>query len=212
MTTGPLSVRPARADDPAEVDRIYDICLRTAAAGKDATGRFAEPRLVGDVFAGPYLAHSPDLAWVLAPGGAEGPPSPPVGYFLAVADTESFERDLEDAWWPRLRTRRAHRPVEPDTPDAWLRAHIDDPPPTPTDITARYPAHFHVDLLPEAQGGGNGRRLMSTAIDALRARGVPGVHLGVSTRNTNAIGFYTHVGFHVLLDGPDSKILGMPLS
>ncbi|MEV5825143.1 GNAT family N-acetyltransferase [Spirillospora sp. NPDC052242] len=210
MTVRPLSVRPARADDPGEIDRIYEICLRTGAFGQDASGLFDDPRLLGDVYAGPYLAHAPDLAWVLAPADGDGA-SPPVGYFLAVADTASFERELEDAWWPRLRARRAERPVRSGTLDARLHALIDDPPRTPAGITGRYPAHFHVDLLPEAQGGGNGRRLWATAMDALRAGGVPGVHLGVAARNANALGFYRHLGFRVLDDGPESKILGMRL-
>ncbi|MFD0902018.1 GNAT family N-acetyltransferase [Actinomadura sediminis] len=207
MTFRPLSVRPARAGDPSEVERIYEICLRTGAHGRDASGLFDDPRLLGDVYAGPYLAHSPDLAWVLA----QDERSLPLGYFLAVADTVAFERELEDAWWPRLRARRAGRPVRPGSLDARLRALIDAPPRTPASITDRYPAHFHVDLLPEAQGGGNGRRLWATAVDALRARGVPGVHLGVAARNTNALGFYEHLGFGLLEDGPESKFLGMRL-
>ncbi|GAA2141938.1 GNAT family N-acetyltransferase [Actinomadura napierensis] len=204
--TAPLPVRPARAGDPDEVRRIYDICLRTAALGRDATGLVADPRLLGDVFVGPYLARSPDLAWVLAPAG-----SPPVGYVLAVADTVSFERELDRTWWPPVRARVADRPAEPGSPDAWLRAYVDDPPRTSPDLTGRYPAHLHVDLLPEAQGGGNGRRLITTVTEALRDRGVPGVHLGVNARNTNALGFYAHMGFQLLDDGPQTKFFGMRL-
>jgi ribosomal protein S18 acetylase RimI-like enzyme len=215
MTTGPRparpSVRPARAGDPEEIDRIYDICLRTANSGRDATGLVAEPRLLGDIFAGPYLACSPDLAWVLAPDGVEGAPSRPVGYIVAVADTAAFERRLDREWWPRVRARTADRPVRPGSPDARLRSFIDDPPRTPAEITGRYPAHFHIDLLPEAQGDGNGRRLVTTVLDALRDRGVPGVHLGVGAANANALGFYDHVGFRMLDDRPHTKILGMRL-
>ncbi|WP_083733069.1 GNAT family N-acetyltransferase [Actinomadura sp. CNU-125] len=211
MTTGPLSVRPARANDPAEIDRIYDICLRTGAAGKDATDLFDDPRLLGDVFAGPYLAHSPDLAWVLAPEDADGAPSLPVGYFLAVADTPSFERELEDAWWPRVRARTAGRTVRLSTFEGWMHSYVADPPRASADLTGPYPAHFHVDLLPEAQGGGHGRRLWATAMDALRERGVPGVHLGVSAANTNALAFYDHLGFRLLDDGGDAKMLAMRL-
>ena len=35
MSTLPL--RPARTTDPDEVDRLYEICLRTGASGADAT-------------------------------------------------------------------------------------------------------------------------------------------------------------------------------
>ena len=56
-------------------------------------------------------------------------------------------------------------------------------------------------LLPEGQGGGNGRRMLETLFDALRDLGVPGVHLGVGADNTRAIGFYEHLGFRRLGDG-----------
>ncbi|MER6581045.1 GNAT family N-acetyltransferase [Nonomuraea sp. NPDC001023] len=155
---------------------------------------------------GPYRAYSSDLAWVLA---AEG--DAPVGYFLAVADTVAFEDRLEREWWPPLRARGPRPPVRPGTPDAWLRSYVDQPPRTPTDITTRFPAHIHVDLLPEAQGGGYGRRLWETAMDALRRRGVHGVHLGVAARNTDAQGFYRHLGLHLLAEDPGTQFYGMRL-
>ena len=37
-----------------------------------------------------------------------------------------------------------------------------------------YPAHLHIDLLPETQGQGLGRRLIETLVDALQERACPG--------------------------------------
>jgi ribosomal protein S18 acetylase RimI-like enzyme len=62
-----------------------------------------------------------------------------------------------------------------------------------------YPSHLHIDLLPRAQGRGYGRRMIERIMDTLRARGSPGAHLGVSTLNTRAFGFYQHLGFRELL-------------
>ena len=62
-------------------------------------------------------------------------------------------------------------------------------------MTARYPSHLHIDMVPRLQSGGNGRRLMTTLTAALREQGSPGVHLGVYAVNTRAVGFYRHVGF-----------------
>ena len=42
---------------------------------------------------------------------------------------------------------------------------------------------------------------------ALRDRGVEGVHLIVSPENTNAIGFYEHLGFTLLQDSTYGKFL-----
>lgn len=204
--TAEFAIRAARADDPAEADRLYEICLRTAASGKDATDSFDDPRLPGDIFLAPYLRYAPDLAWVLArPGRAAS------GYVLGVADTASFEQTLEREWWPALRARRGGEPVREGSADAFARKWIDRPPTAPADVAAAYPAHLHIDLLPEAQGGGNGSRLIHTLLGALRARGVRGVHLGVGKANTGAVGFYRHLGFEELVDEPAALILGMSL-
>ena len=57
-----------------------------------------------------------------------------------------------------------------------------------------YPAHLHIDLLPELQGQGWGRRPRD-AEAALRERGVTGLHLVASTGNTGALAFYPRLGF-----------------
>lgn len=201
-----FAIRAARAEDPAETDRLYDICVRTAASGKDATDSFDDPRLPGDIFLAPYLRYAPDLAWVLA-----RPDRPASGYVLGVADTVAFEETLEREWWPALRARRAGVPVREDSADAFARKWIDRPPTAAAEVAAAYPAHLHIDLLPEAQGGGNGSRLIHTLLDALRARGVRGVHLGVGKANAGAVGFYRHLGFEELVEEPAAFILGMNL-
>ena len=63
---------------------------------------------------------------------------------------------------------------------------------------ADYPAHLHIDLLPELQGLGFGRRLIDTLRAALAARGVAAVHLGMDAANTGARAFYARLGFHEL--------------
>ncbi|MEE4492206.1 GNAT family N-acetyltransferase [Streptomyces sp. BE230] len=201
-----FEIRAARTDDAAETDRLYDICLRTAASGKDATGSFEDPRLPGDIFTGPYLRYAPDLAWVLARAG-----EPASGYVLGVADTVAFEETLEREWWPALRARYSGAPSRDGSADAFARKWIDRPPTASADVVAAYPAHLHIDLLPEAQGGGNGSRLIHTLLGALRTRGVPGVHLGVGKANAAAVGFYRHLGFEELVEEPAAFVLGMNL-
>lgn len=61
-----------------------------------------------------------------------------------------------------------------------------------------YPAHLHIDLLPEAQGQGLGTALMHALKAHLRAQSVPGVFLCVSSDNKKALRFYKKQGFKVL--------------
>ncbi|MFC8732100.1 GNAT family N-acetyltransferase [Luteimicrobium sp. NPDC057192] len=210
MTTPPappLPIRPVRADDPAEVDRIYDICLRTGASGEDATGQFADPRLLGEVYAGPYVRFAPELAFVLDGGADAGP----VGYVLGVADTAAFEDELERSWWPGLRRRYPLGRFPEGSPDAGVVGLIHEPRRTPPGLLHAYPAHLHIDVLPDAQGGGNGRRLIETLTDALRAAGARGVHLGVAADNVKAQGFYEHLGFR-RVEQADGHVYGLRLS
>ncbi|GBF06201.1 putative GCN5-related N-acetyltransferase [Deinococcus aerius] len=197
-------LRLARPDDRGA---LYRICLETGDSGADATGLYRDPLLLGHVYAGPYLAHQPDLAFVVEDEQGVG------GYVIGALDTDAFARTLEREWWPPLREQYPMPSGDSAnwTPDERIQALIHRPPRTPEDITARFPSHLHIDLLPRMQGGGNGRRLMMALWAALREQGSPGVHLGVGARNTRAVGFYHHLGFHTLREDPYSLTLGLPL-
>jgi ribosomal protein S18 acetylase RimI-like enzyme len=181
------SIRLVRRDD---TDAVYDICLRTADAGGDASHLYDDPRLPGHVWAGPYVAHEPEHGFVVVDDA-----DVPIGYILGASDSRAFEALLERAWWPALRDRYA-----PDVPRASaaerIAVHLIHHPPTADpSVVEAYPSHLHIDLLPAAQGHGDGRRLIDRLLESLSAAGSPGVHLGVSSRNEHAIGFYRAVGF-----------------
>ncbi len=63
---------------------------------------------------------------------------------------------------------------------------------------AGFPAHLHIDILPDHQGGGYGRRLVETFLMAAAQAGAPGVHVAVATANAAAHGFYLRVGFEAI--------------
>jgi ribosomal protein S18 acetylase RimI-like enzyme len=169
-------------------DAIYDVCLRTGDAGRDATELYTDRRLFSDIWAGPYLVRRPHLAFVVeGDAGVDG-------YVVGADDTAAFESECEAHWWPVL---RAQYPDPPGgrvlTPDERLHRHVHHPPVAPPEVLDEFPAHLHVNLLPRAQGRGAGRRLLETLFDALA--GVAGIHLGVATENERAAAFYSHLGF-----------------
>jgi GNAT superfamily N-acetyltransferase len=83
---------------------------------------------------------------------------------------------------------------------------------TPAEPIAKHPSHLHIDILPRAQGVGFGVPMMTVLLDALRANGSPGVHLGVSHANKRAVSFYQHLGFVTLADfGEHGLLLGLTL-
>lgn len=198
----PPIIRPFR---PGEERALYDICLRTGASGEDATGRYRDPNLLGEIFVGPYLRLAPALAFV------SEDESGVAGYVLGVADTSAFEKSCERDWWPPLRARYHPDTFPPNSPDARLVHTIHNPRATTADVVERYPAHLHIDLLPRLQGRGYGRRMLESLFAALRAAGVPAVHLGVGLANQRAIAFYDRMGFTIVHRYTDSQIMARPL-
>ncbi|GAA3941376.1 hypothetical protein GCM10022383_18930 [Microbacterium soli] len=201
---GPVpSIRPYR---PSDLEAVYDVCVRTADGGADARGILADDRLWGDVFAVPYVQRHPDLAWVVESGDGRA-----VGYLVATDDTEAFETWFRDEWWPgvaaRYPTSGSTRPTRQDE----LIGYAGRRGPGREPHAARYPAHLHIDLLPETQGQGLGRELMQTLLTELRRRGVAGVHLGMNPDNTGAGAFYERLGMSRLESGPDSTMYGLRL-
>ncbi len=178
-----------RSYHPSDFIALYQVCLRTADSGKDASHLHRDGELVGHIYVGPYVVYEPDLSFTLTNNGA------PCGYVLGARDTAAFHARCERDWYPVLRARYPLPPAEDHSPDADLIRHIHRPWQQNPDLID-YPAHLHIDLLPEAQGKGMGRKMIETLLNRLREVGAPAVHLGVSAANTNAIQFYAHVGFH----------------
>ena len=183
-----MHIRPAT---PADRDALYDICLKTGASGQDATHLYHDPEVLGHIYAGPYLRFQPELAFVLE--DAQGV----CGYVIGALDSRDFAATLEREWWPKLRQQypQPHTDAAQRTPDERMANLIHHPHPAPEHLLSQYPSHLHIDLLPRAQGGGHGKRLMFRLFEALQAAGSPGVHLGVGGKNTNAQAFYRHLGF-----------------
>ncbi|MFJ6214114.1 GNAT family N-acetyltransferase [Streptomyces sp. NPDC092296] len=181
---------------PTDRRDVYEVCLRTAAAGGDATGIYRDPDLMGDNFAGPYLHLEPELAFVLDDGGRV------VGYVLGTSDTAAFAVAFRRAWLPRVADRHPAPAGTPSGPDEEMAALLHRPERMIVPELRDYPAHLHIDLLPDYQRAGYGRALLLTFLGAARRAGAERVHLGMLTENTGARAFYDRLGFHQI-DVPD---------
>ncbi len=175
---------------PVDLAGLYRLCLLTGDAGGDASALYRNPDLLGHVYAGPYPVADPGLTFVLVDEHGVG------GYVVATADSREFLRWLDAHWWPTLRAQYPRVPDPGDgTQDHVLVDRIHGWPTAPEPYYDEFPAHLHIDLAPRLQGQGWGRQLVATLADALRSRGVHGLHLGVSERNAGGIAFYDRLGF-----------------
>ncbi|MFF0886650.1 GNAT family N-acetyltransferase [Streptomyces sp. NPDC003456] len=189
MTTSP-AIRPCRREDRAALD---EICVRTAHNGGDSRPHYTDPAIFPATFAAPYVHLEPDLAFVLDDGRGEA-----VGYIVGTADTPRFAQAFRTEWLPLVAGRHPEPPQPPRTADEVVAGLLHHPERMVLPELAAYPAHLHIDLLPEWQGRGHGRRLMRTFLSALADRAVPAVHLAMATANVRARAFYDRMGFHEL--------------
>ncbi|WP_336748238.1 GNAT family N-acetyltransferase [Pantoea vagans] len=178
-------IRPAT---PADYPALYRICLETADAGSDARALYSDPDYPGQRFAVPYARFAPDFAFVLERDNEVQ------GYVVATPDTRAFEAQLQAEWWPQLQEK--YRDRSPSAPlDSKVLDAIRHPDQAAETLVTQWPAHLHINLLPAAQKGGWGRRMIEHELAALRAAGVSGVHLGVSLQNEQVCAFYARMGF-----------------
>jgi len=199
-----IYIRPA---EPRDRDAAYEVCLKTGDDGRDATALYEDPAALGRIFVGPYLELEPALAFVLEDAAGV------CGYVLGALDSQRFYRNYADRWLPASQHRF---PAPKGDPAGWSRTqrayheyhHPECYCPEPY---AEYPSHLHIDLLPRAQGRGWGRRMTDRLMEALRAMGSPGVHLGVGLANERGIGFYQKLGFVELARVRDVLYLGRKL-
>ena len=174
-------------------EAMFDICMRTAEAGGDARHLYQDQDLMPNIFAAPYVHLEPELAFMLDNG------THAVGYVVGTSDTQRFVKEYRERWLPLVRDRHPAPVSEPTTRDEHMAALLHWPERMIVPELADYPAHLHIDVLPEYQGRGYGRALMFTLFDALAKAGAPRVHLAMVSVNTKARAFYDRIGFRELL-------------
>ena len=115
-----FQIRPAALHD---LPGAYRACLLTGDSGRDGSGLYRDPDLLGHVYVGPYIVGQPGTELVLT--DADGV----AGYLLAADDTRAFEAWAATRWWPALRERY---PMRSDgTLEAELIGYIHQPPRVP---------------------------------------------------------------------------------
>lgn len=192
VDTDEVTIRPYAPADRAEVRHI---CFLTGFAGSPVDYQWSDEDSFADMFSSYYTDAEPESTFVAVVGGEVK------GYLLGC-------RDSSKAWSPlpiagRHVVRRGIA-LRPGTAGFIWRAVAEGlgnrirhgiRPGDYDFVDPAFPAHLHINLLPEARGSGAGGRLVSTWLDVLRAEGVPGCFLQTLYENTNAIAFFEAMGF-----------------
>ncbi len=191
-----LNIRRFRSDD---LDALYGISLATGLAGGDASHLYADPKLMGHIYAAPYALLEPQLALVIE--DSEGI----AGFAVGTTDTTAWEQRLEQMWWPSLRERYA-MPAAADasewTHDQRRAFTIHRPTHAPPAVALLYPAHIHMNLLPRLHRRGVGTKLFDCWTTVAGAQGARAIHVAINRANIGGAEFWTKMGFADLaLDG-----------
>jgi GNAT superfamily N-acetyltransferase len=186
----------------AHLDDLYRISLETGHAGRDASALYGDPKLMGHIYSAPYAHLEPDLVLLAADHLGIA------GFALGVMDTQAWEDRLEREWWPKLRTQYqqpSQIPVSDWTADQRRVHMIHHPARAPSEISAAYPAHLHLNLLPRLQGAGVGRFLLQAWLDLVASREPRAVHVGINRQNQRAVRFWRRTGFREIVSSTSER-------
>ncbi|KAL7820669.1 hypothetical protein V8C26DRAFT_392942 [Trichoderma gracile] len=210
---------------PSDFDGMAHICRETLnpALSSSAPGR----RLAPYVWTHQYTHLSPTTCFVLDDGAGR-----PVGYCIGcpdipafVADYDSYVKNVLDV------SSEVTRPADLEAKEPLFLADgsvnevvlarlaynprlllVDGN----EDLLAEYKATMHIDLLPEVQGQGWGRKLIERFVGSVK--GVRrmrdgsesrGVWIGVAGDNGKVVPFYERVGFRIKERPVESKTFFM---
>lgn len=180
-----LTLRPVCRGD---VDALVHVAYATGFFGESAARFFPSQGLFAALWVTPYLmAGAGGVGFVAERGGQV------VGYILGSVSQRRYARALAmqvpGLLWRWLTGRLPGALASLRYLLRAARFRLPAPP------AHRYPAHLHLNLLPQARGLGAGGALLDAFLAELRSRHVPGVQLSTTRRNVAAVHLYARRGF-----------------
>ena len=136
-------------------------------------------------------------------------PQIPVKLILQLKECFSLDLELLDSRFAYLQEK--YRDLATVQDQEWLVKEIFQPTPSPESVLEKFPSHGHIDLLPQVQGQGWGRKMMEAMENRLSELGSPGFHLRVSAYNDRGLKFYSAIGYSELMRRGDEVIVGKEL-
>ena len=175
---------------PKDEENLKNICIKTASdvfQGKKLT----ETALT-EVYCRYYIENEPENCFVVVDQNDETK-----GYILCAKNYDAYKKIFQEKY---LKTWNLATLIMGHLSLRGLQ-----------DFAKKYPAHLHIDLLPECQSKGFGSRLIALLIEHLKEAKIPGLMLHVGGDNEGAIRFYKRCGFEKLHVDKLGVLMGMKL-
>lgn len=167
-----------RKYEEKDYDNVCYACLNSE-GDDDITEEFAD--FILNTFCRYYIDNEPENCFVVDDDGRA------VGYIICAENFDKFKKTYDEEYFTRA-IKYGESRIEWATEAYKLHEKYKDV----------YPAHLHIDILPEYQRMGLGGKLVSTLSDHLVSKSIKGVMLTTGTKNTTANNFYKKYGFETV--------------
>ncbi len=123
-----------------------------------------------------------------------------IGYIICSENFDVFKKRFTDEYYSRIKACEFRRRKSA------LRSIIPH-----EKYKKDYPAHLHIDILPEYQRMGLGHKLTDALTSHLKKNGVKGIMLTTWIKNEKAKSFYNKYGFTLLEEMKNCAVYGIKL-
>ena len=179
-----------RKYEEKDKENVQFVCLNSEGpeeAPDEATGRF-----ILITFCNYYLEHEPENCFVVDDDGRA------VGYIICAENYDKYKEIFDRDYLPL---------TEEFGPERYRWALTSSDPQGV--VKNEYPAHLHIDILPEYQRLGMGGKLVTALCEHLTEKGIKGVCLTCGPKNERAMNFYKKRGFTLLLLDDEDACFGI---
>lgn len=171
-------IRKAQRTD---IENVEYVCRMTA--GEQAQTDEVTGKAIAKTYSTYYIRECTDTCFVLADDTDKA-----VGYILCEPNYKRYNKVFRSVDAPQIKKISQKYGIM-----AYFL-------PVPCTFFGRsYPAHMHIDILPEYQNKGYGSKLLDALFKELESRGVKGIMLTAGLDNVGAIRFYKRNGFKTIV-------------
>lgn len=184
-----MKIRPYNAKDK---ENVRFVCLNSDGPCKSSK---RAKNFILSVYCDYYIEHEPENCFVAADDNDRA-----IGYVISTQNFDKFKEIYISTYYPKIKKWEYRRRKSALRAIASQGKYKED-----------YPAHLHIDILPDYQHKGLGRNLMDALCDNLRQKDVEGVMFTVWHKNYNAIKFYEKYGFELIETKETTLVYGLKL-
>ncbi len=184
-----MTIRPY---DNKDKDAVHNICLYC-----DGPEDFSEEAInfLLSTYCDYYIEMEPHNCFVAVDENDTA-----VGYIICTEDFDKYISQFKEQYITRIPEEETKYRIFSNNANRLHEKYKDI-----------YPAHLHIDILPEYQRMGIGHLLMDKLLSHLNEKRIRGVMLDVASFNEKGIAFYKKYGFNVIEESPDGIAFGKKL-